>query len=854
VARDVDIPRPGRRRSEGRLGPSLRDLHPRPAAGLGTPVKAARYARREECAAQKEPMSRHDGFTRIFAAAVVTAVAWAGAACGGGDEASGRDSAPPARAVASVSAESGQTGDTLQTAIDRSAFLLLALPHGQVLASQRLERLEEPVRAGSIAKIVTLVAALDARVVSASSRIRCTRTLHLPPYDLTCAHPDLVQPLTPADALAHSCNVFFATVAKRLPRAAFNRAALALGVSPIGGDLDLSRAALGLADASETPRGLLTMLQRLVQRQPPPIRDSTRRIVLDGLRRAAKEGTAAALLAHELHGWAKTGTAPGVAGGFEGLAVAVTTDASDRPSRAIVVRAPGGAGRDAAAIAAEIVARSTNDRVVRVGRVAQGGSVDTLALDDYVAQVVAGEAPPDAPAAALEALAITARTFAVAQGSRHRCDGFDLCDLTHCQVLRPATASSRAAAARTRDRVLAEPTSSQSSRQIRPAAVFYSASCGGSLVTPADVWADGRRLAHLRVGADPAAHPVASWQMRVSAVDLERALQSAGIRGGTLRDLHVLERTRAGVVTRVGLAGLVPSELDAESFRRVLGHRLGWNILKSNQYEITRTAAGYRFDGRGRGHGIGLCLRGAVTLAGKGLTSDQILTTYFPGLVEAGLAELQARRADDGRQVRIILPAFDEQARSRLSRLVERTLVDLEKHTGQPRPAIVLRVHPTIESFQRATGLAWWTAGATARRQEGAEAVTASFDVHLVPLHVLERRGTTASTLRHELSHALTFDALADRPLWVREGVAMHFAGEQTESGHIAAPDGSCPNETELRRSGSAAALAQAQRRALACVERSLEAGTPWWAIDARPIPVTSSGRHVRRTSIRRPG
>ncbi|MPZ18932.1 MAG: SpoIID/LytB domain-containing protein [Luteitalea sp.] len=830
-------------------------------------MPTSRYVRREEYAAERGPMSGHDGCARMLAAAVVLALTWAGAACGPSGEAPRRSRPTRSPAVASPSADSGQTDDTLQTAIDRSAFLVLALPGTQVLASQRLERLDEPVRPGSIAKIVTLVGALEAGVVRETSRVRCSRTLHLPPHDLTCAHPDLGQPLTPADALAHSCNVFFATVAKRLPRAAFNRAALALGLSPISADVDLPLAALGLAGESATPRALLAMMQRLVQGEQMSIHDSTRRVVLEGLRRATEEGTAAALSAHELQGWAKTGTAPG-AGRFEGLAVAVTTDASDRPSRGVVVRAPGAAGRDAAAIAAEILARERSERArpnvasarstdgpfVQVGRSAQAGSVDTLALDDYVAQVVAGEAPPDAPAAALEALAITARTFALAQGGRHQREGFDLCDLTHCQVLRPETASSRAATVRTRGVVLVEPPSTERSlHQVRPAAVFYSASCGGTLVMPADVWPDGQRLEHLREGADPAAHPVASWQTNVAAVDLERALQSAGARGGTLRDLRILARTPAGLVARLGLDGLVPSELDAESFRRLLGDRLGWHILKSNEYDITRTAAGYRFDGRGRGHGIGLCLRGAITLAQTGRSSEQIVETYFPGLVEAGLEDVQVRSGSEhSRDVRIILPAADEQARSRFSALVERTLADLQRQTGQPRPAIVLRVHPTIESFQRATGLAWWTAGATTRRDArsaAGESRAAAVDVHLVPLQLLERRGTLAATLRHELSHALTFDALVDRPLWVREGMAMHFAKpskEETGGGHLAAADTSCPTETELRRSGSAEALARAQRRALACVETSLDAGTPWWAVGDDTITVTSSGRHVR--------
>ena len=56
-----------------------------------------------------------------------------------------------------------------------------------------------------------------------------------------------------------------------------------------------------------------------------------------------------------------------------------------------------------------------------------------------------GEAAAASGASALEALAITARTFALANRERHRRDGFDLCTLTHCQVLRDPTPAMRAA-------------------------------------------------------------------------------------------------------------------------------------------------------------------------------------------------------------------------------------------------------------------------------------------------------------------------------------------------------------------------------------------------------------------------
>ena len=71
-----------------------------------------------------------------------------------------------------------------------------------------------------------------------------------------------------------------------------------------------------------------------------------------------------------------------------------------------------------------------------------------------MARVLAGEAARDSQPAALEALAITIRTFALANPGRHRADGFDLCDQTHCQVLRTATAATDRTAQATAGRIL----------------------------------------------------------------------------------------------------------------------------------------------------------------------------------------------------------------------------------------------------------------------------------------------------------------------------------------------------------------------------------------------------------------
>ena len=110
-------------------------------------------------------------------------------------------------------------------------------------------------------------------------------------------------------------------------------------------------------------------------------------------------------------------------------------------------------------------------RTVRIGAVASDGGVTELPLEVYVARVLAGEAEASASGGAQQALAIAARTYATVNAGRHAREGFDLCDTTHCQVWRAATASTRRAVLATAGLVL--------TYNGTPAEVFYSASCGG---------------------------------------------------------------------------------------------------------------------------------------------------------------------------------------------------------------------------------------------------------------------------------------------------------------------------------------------------------------------------------------
>ena len=78
----------------------------------------------------------------------------------------------------------------------------------------------------------------------------------------------------------------------------------------------------------------------------------------------------------------------------------------------------------------------------------------------------------------------------------------------------------------------------------------------------------------------------------------------------------------------------------------------------------------------------------------------------------------------------------------------------------------------------------------------------------------------------------LTARALEGRAEWVKEGVAMHFAGEPPPASLLGA-DGvprrvRCPSDDDLRRPVSAASARQAYGLAAACVARALSEGTRW--------------------------
>ena len=394
---------------------------------------------------------------------------------------------------------------------------------------------------------------------------------------------------------------------------------------------------------------------------------------------------------------------------------------------------------------------------IRVG-LARGDSYEvvTLPIETYVARVLAGEAAPGSSPAALEALAITIRTFALANLGRHRADGFELCDETHCQVLRTATAATERAAQATAGQVLLY--------NGAPAAVYYSASCGGHTELASAVWPGASDPAYLPSQADDACMGEPEWMSEISTADLQRTLAAAGFRG-RLRAMKIASRDGSGRVARLEVDGLTPSQISGADLRAAAGRTLGWQAIRSTTFDLHRAGSSYEFDGRGFGHGVGLCVIGSVKLAASGATAPAILRRYFPG-AEIGATGIRTTTLTTApSSVIVSLPDGDEGERDAIVALTAKARDELAKTLGVQAPRVTLRFHPTTTDYERATGQVWFTSGALVQAE-----------VHLVPLASLRDRGVLERTIRRELVHVMADEALARKPAWVRDGAALYFA------------------------------------------------------------------------------
>lgn len=462
---------------------------------------------------------------------------------------------------------------------------------------------------------------------------------------------------------------------------------------------------------------------------------------------------------------------------------------------------------------------SSAGRVVRLGP-AGGGRAVTMPLEVYVARVLAGEAEPRAAQAAHEALAVAIRTYALFNAGRHEREGFDLCDSTHCQVPRAATAATRRATLATAGRIL--------TYQNRPAELFYSASCGGYSESASQVW-PGVDHPYLQVAEDDVHDGDVPWTLDMTLEQVDRVLARAGFEG-RLRDIRIGRRNASGRVSVLELVGLTPDVIRGEQFRMAIGP----TTVRSTVFDLERDGRQLRITGRGYGHGVGMCVIGAGRRAARGETVREILAQYYPGLEMTSLTGTMTRPVAPAPMPRAVsapdsfparggviarVPVSSATTADALEQMTTQAHDDLSRVLGTSVAPIAVTLHRTLEAFRAVTGQPWWVSS-----------VAEGTSIELAPLALLEQREGLELTLRTAVAELLVAQPLRDRPRWVRVGAARHFA----RTGMAAAPAEDaprCPTDAELTLAVSATAQREAEARAQACFAYRFARTRDWRAV-----------------------
>ena len=250
--------------------------------------------------------------------------------------------------------------------------------------------------------------------------------------------------------------------------------------------------------------------------------------------------------------------------------------------------------------------------------------VTTIDVDQYLQGVVPLESPPSWPAAALEAQAIVARTYALARRT-----------LSRPYDVRADDADQRWGGVEAEHPAATAAIQASHGRVVTfaggPAEVFYSACCGGHTADASMVW-NGAPQPYLRGVEDPHCAPAPEYRWS-RTIPLDRAVAALGSHtGGTLVGTALANPDPTGRPQTVALLGRSEANVPVADFRRALGYEVVRSLwLRAVRIDATQAPPQFVIEGSGRGHGVGLCQWGARFFASSGASAAEIVTFYFPG-------------------------------------------------------------------------------------------------------------------------------------------------------------------------------------------------------------------------------
>ncbi|MCK4860008.1 MAG: SpoIID/LytB domain-containing protein, partial [Candidatus Omnitrophica bacterium] len=250
-------------------------------------------------------------------------------------------------------------------------------------------------------------------------------------------------------------------------------------------------------------------------------------------------------------------------------------------------------------------------------------AVNEIDIEDYLCGVLREEVSPHWPIEALKAQAVAARTFAVYQDSLIQDKDYALDNTIYSQVyggVRQETWRTTQAVRLTSGEVLTY------KGKIFPA--FFHATCAGHTEDAKNLW--DINISPLIGVQCPFCQksPHYAWKAKITFFQIEQKLKKKGYKIGKVLHLSVMGRNRSGRVKEVKIKGDKKTiTIEANKFRLLVGA----NLMRSANFKMLVKKKQIFLEGKGWGHGVGLCQWGAYSMSKKGFNYRQILEYYYPG-------------------------------------------------------------------------------------------------------------------------------------------------------------------------------------------------------------------------------
>ncbi len=249
--------------------------------------------------------------------------------------------------------------------------------------------------------------------------------------------------------------------------------------------------------------------------------------------------------------------------------------------------------------------------------------INELPIDEYLYGVLKHEVSPGWPREALKAQAIVARTFALSKAKERTNEDYHLTNTVLSQVY---------AGFLSEDPVLTEVINETRGMVLtymgQAISAYYHATCGGYTENPKYVW--GKSLPYLQVKRCSycKSSPHFCWKEKLGLRRMAQAFQRNGYKFNQIIDLKPLGKSPSGRVEKIIIIhNKGRTVVKGNDFRLILGPK----IIRSTNFKMKKIDEAIEFEGKGWGHGVGLCQWGARGMALKGYKYDRILKFYYPG-------------------------------------------------------------------------------------------------------------------------------------------------------------------------------------------------------------------------------